>query len=185
RVDTRDPDGPDPELLTVNITSDADIATGDVVFIFTFSAAVTGFTVDDITVTNGTRGELTTDSPSEYRLLVTPSPNFEGNLTVEVAPEAATDAAGNLLVAPAPFEQVVDTRDPDGPDPELLTVNITSDADIATGDVVFIFTFSAAVTGFTVDDITVTNGTRGELTTDSPSEYRLLVTPSPNFEGNL
>ncbi len=177
RVDTRDPDGPDPELLTVNITSDADIATGDVVFIFTFSAAVTGFTVDDITVTNGTRGELTTDSPSEYRLLVTPSPNFEGNLTVEVAPEAATDAAGNLLVAPAPFEQVVDTLAP--------TVNITSDADIATGDVVFTFTFSEAVTDFTVDDITVTNGTAGELTTVSSSEYTLLVTPSPNFEGNL
>ncbi|MEK9510565.1 Ig-like domain-containing protein [Limnospira fusiformis PMC 851.14] len=170
-------DDPDPELLTVNITSDADIATGDVVFTFTFSAAVTGFTVDDITVTNGTRGELTTDSPSEYRLLVTPSPNFEGNLTVEVAPEAATDAAGNLLVAPAPFEQVVDTLAP--------TVNITSDADIATGDVVFTFTFSEAVTDFTVDDINVTNGTAGELTTVSPSEYTLLVTPSPNFEGNL
>ncbi|MET0030524.1 MAG: Ig-like domain-containing protein [Limnospira maxima] len=170
-------DDPDPELLTVNITSDADIATGDVVFIFTFSAAVTGFTVDDITVTNGTRGELTTDSPSEYRLLVTPSPNFEGNLTVEVAPEAATDAAGNLLVAPAPFEQVVDTLAP--------TVNITSDADIATGDVVFTFTFSEAVTDFTVDDINVTNGTAGELTTVSPSEYTLLVTPNPNFEGNL
>ena len=170
-------DDPDPELLTVNITSDADIATGDVVFTFTFSAAVTGFTVDDITVTNGTRGELTTDSPSEYRLLVTPSPNFEGNLTVEVAPEAATDAAGNLLVAPAPFEQVVDTLAP--------TVNITSDADIATGDVVFTFTFSEAVTDFTVDDINVTNGTAGELTTVSPSEYTLLVTPNPNFEGNL
>ncbi|RAQ38675.1 hypothetical protein B9S53_26090, partial [Arthrospira sp. O9.13F] len=174
-------DDPDPELLTVNITSDADIATGDVVFTFTFSAAVTGFTGDDITFTpdNATAniGELTTVSPSEYTQLVTPSPNFEGNLTVEVAPEAATDAAGNLLVAPAPFEQVVDTLAP--------TVNITSDADIATGDVVFTFTFSEAVTDFTVDDINVTNGTAGELTTVSSSEYTLLVTPNPNFEGNL
>ncbi|MFO7031413.1 hypothetical protein B9T07_15755, partial [Limnospira fusiformis CCALA 023] len=179
-------DGPDPEPLTVNITSNADIATGDVVFIFTFSEAVTGFTVDDITLTNGTAGEFEEVSPSQYTLLVTPNPNFEGNLTVGVAPEAATDAVGNLLVAPAPFEQRVDTLAPDDPDPELLTVNITSNvADIATGDVLFTFTFTEAVTGFTVDDITVTNGTAGELTTVSPSQYTLLVTPSPNFEGNL
>ncbi|TVU54826.1 MAG: hypothetical protein EA414_04885 [Arthrospira sp. PLM2.Bin9] len=186
-VDTLAPDDPDPELLTVNITSNvADIATGDVLFTFTFSEAVTDFTVDDITVTNGTAGEFDPVSPSQYTLLVTPNPNFEGNLTVEVAPEAATDTAGNLLVAPAPFEQVVDTLAPDDPDPELLTVNITSNvADIATGDVLFTFTFSEAVTDFTVDDITVTNGTAGELTTVSPSQYTLLVTPNLNFEGNL
>ncbi|MFO7031414.1 hypothetical protein B9T07_15760 [Limnospira fusiformis CCALA 023] len=49
-------------------------------------------------------------------MLVTPNPNFEGNLTVEVAPEAATDTAGNLLVAPEePFEQPVNTVPPNNP----------------------------------------------------------------------
>ncbi|MET0112264.1 MAG: cadherin-like domain-containing protein [Limnospira maxima] len=174
-------DDPDPELLTVNITSDADIATGDVVFTFTFSEAVTDFTVDDINVTNGTAGELTTVSSSEYTLLVTPNPNFEGNLTVEVAPEAATDAAGNLLVAPAPFVQEVNTVPPNNPpepqDDEFrgflnqaLTIAV---ADLLAND-----------TDPDEDVLTVTGVSNPENATVRLDGDNVIFTPQADFTGN-
>jgi hypothetical protein len=84
---------------TVTISDDeagtANIAGGDITYTFTFSEPVTGFTADDITVVNGTKGTFTPVSSTEYTLVVTPSPNFEGNLTVDVAGAVAIDAASN------------------------------------------------------------------------------------------
>ena len=61
----------------------------------TFSELVVGFTVDYITVTNGTKGTLTSViANKEWNLLVTPDP---GDVTVDISVSAAvcSDSAGN------------------------------------------------------------------------------------------
>ncbi|MDH6097658.1 Ig-like domain-containing protein [Anabaenopsis sp. FSS-46] len=101
---------------TVSIASNApEIATSPITYTFTFSEAVTGFTADDITVTNGTKGTFTQVSGTVYTLAVNPNANFDGELTVAVAGEAAQDAAGNPSLAPQPVVQRVDTLIPAAP----------------------------------------------------------------------
>ncbi|MDH6082323.1 Ig-like domain-containing protein, partial [Umezakia ovalisporum] len=175
----------DIELPRVVITDDepgvANIATGDIAYTFTFSEAVTGFALEDITVTGGTPGLLTQVNATQYLLVVTPNANFEGDLTVAVVAGAAIDAAGNLSLAPQVSVQPVDTIAPT----VVITDNQPGVANIATGDILYTFAFSEAVTSFTSEDITVTNGTSGEFTAVSDSVYTLLVRPNADFEGDL
>ena len=59
---------------------------------FTFNEAVTGFTVDDITVGNGVASNLA-GAARTYMARITPT--AAGPVTVDVAADAATDEAGN------------------------------------------------------------------------------------------
>ena len=70
-------------------------ATSDAPFTatFTFSEAVTGFAVGDITLGNATVSSFTVTSTTVYRALVTPT--AAGAVTVDVPANAAQDAAGN------------------------------------------------------------------------------------------
>ena len=60
---------------------------------FTFSEAVTGFAVGDITLGNATASSFTVTSTMVYTALVTPT--AAGAVTVDVSANAAQDAAGN------------------------------------------------------------------------------------------
>ena len=61
---------------------------------FSFSEAVTGFAVGDITLGNATASSFTTStSKMDYWVLVTPT--ADGAVTVDVSANAAQDAAGN------------------------------------------------------------------------------------------
>ena len=60
---------------------------------FTFSEAVTGFAVGDITLGNATASSFTSTSTTVYTALVTPT--AAGAVTVDVPANAAQDAAGN------------------------------------------------------------------------------------------
>ena len=64
----------------------------------TFTESVTDLMADEITVTNGT-GSNFSGSGSTYTLRVTPNADFEGNVTVSVAANAAKDSAQNLSEA--------------------------------------------------------------------------------------
>ena len=70
-------------------------ATSDAPFTatFTFSEAVTGFAVGDITLTNASASSFTTMSTTVYTALVTPA--AAGAVTVDVPANAAEDTAGN------------------------------------------------------------------------------------------
>ncbi|WP_429614826.1 Ig-like domain-containing protein [Synechococcus elongatus] len=118
----------DTTAPTVTITDDepgtGNIAGGDIVYTFTFNEAVTGFTADDITVANGTKGTFTAVSPTEYTLVVTPDAGFEGNITVDVAAGVAIDAAGNPNTAATQSVQPVDT---DVPVPTITVDAVTAD----------------------------------------------------------
>ena len=60
---------------------------------FTFSEAVTGFAVGDITLTNASVSNFTATSTTVYTALVTPTAS--GTVTVNVSANAAQDAVGN------------------------------------------------------------------------------------------
>ena len=66
-------------------------ASGDVSFSFSFSEEVTGFTVDDISVSGGTKGTLS-GSGSSYSLTVSPTSETTGTITVDVAAGAANSS---------------------------------------------------------------------------------------------
>ena len=64
----------------------------------TFSEAVTGFALDDLTVAHGAASALA-GSGASYSATITPEEGYAGNLTVDVAAGAAQDAAGNASMA--------------------------------------------------------------------------------------
>ncbi len=78
---------------TVAITGVPDTSSAAFTATFTFSEAVTGFVVGDITLGNATASNFTATSTTVYTALITPAAN--GEVTVDVAADAATDAAGN------------------------------------------------------------------------------------------
>jgi hypothetical protein len=137
----------------LTITDNVDgTATGNITYTFRFDQPVTDFNVERVSVENGTKGTFTAVSGTQYTLVVTPNANFEGNLTVAVGEQRSV--------------QVVDTKAP--------TVTVTP----GLNNTLYTFTFSEAVTGFTSEDITVTNGTAGVFTPVSGTQYTLAVTPA-------
>ena len=155
---------------TVLISSTAaDPINGAFTATFTFSEAVTGFAIGDITVANGTTTNFTSTSASVYTALITPT--TDGAVKVDVAANAAQDAATNGNAAATQFSIIADLTNP--------TVLISSTvADPVNGAFTATFTFSEAVTGFTVGDITAGNGAASNFTSTSATVYTALITPT-------
>ena len=168
---------------SLNSDEEINVGTGKVTYTFTFDEPVHGFTASDVAVVNGTKGTLTSlPGGNIYSLVVTPKPNFEGNLTVSLAAGVATDAAGNgntvATTNTLAMKTVVPTL--------VITDNVSGTAVIATNDVTFTFTFSEDVgTSFVVSDVGVTNGTKGAFVRVNATTYTLKVTPLPNFSGTM
>ena len=78
---------------TVTITGVPGTSSAPFTATFTFSEAVTGFVVGDITLGNATASNFTVTSTTVYTALITPTAN--GTVTVDVAVNVAQDAAGN------------------------------------------------------------------------------------------
>ena len=131
----------------------------------TFSEAVTGFELGDITVGNGAASNLS-GSGTTYTADITPT--GAGNVTIDVAAAVAQDVASNDNEAAS---QVVVTYDATAP-----TVEITGPSGVVMEPFTITFTFSENVTGFEVSDIVILNGTLGALT-GSGATYSLEVTP--------
>ena len=94
----------DTKAPTLTITDNvAGVANGDVTFTFTFSEAVFGFAAEDVTVTNGIKGGLTSVDGKTYTLVVTPT---GGEIKVAVDHNVAQDAAGNLNIGSTATQDV-------------------------------------------------------------------------------
>ena len=145
-----------------------------IVYTFKWSEEVTGFTTEDITVTNGTKGIFTAKSATEYTLAVTTQANQNNTQTINVAAGKCTDIAGNGNIA-VNKEVKIDRVTP--------TCTITANPDKSptnASSITYTFTWSEEVTGFTTEDITVTNGTKGTFTKTSGTVYTLVVTTQAN-----
>ncbi len=153
---------------TVTITSSANPTSGAFTATFTFSEAVTGFVVGDITVGNGAASNFNTTSASIYTATITPA--TDGATTIDVAADKANDVAGNGNTAATQLSVTNDETKP--------TLTITSSANPTSGAFTATFTFSEAVTGFVVGDITVGNGAASNFNTTSASVYTATITPA-------
>ncbi|MBK6264368.1 gliding motility-associated C-terminal domain-containing protein [Marivirga sp. S37H4] len=135
----------------------------------TFSEPVTGFTIDDLTVGNGTASNFVATSSSVYTATITPI--ADGTVTVDAAAGVAQDAGGVDNIAASQFSITADVTVP--------TITISSSVADPTNDAfIATFTFSEDVTGFEVDDITVGNGTASDFASTSASVYTALITPT-------
>ncbi|WP_024439816.1 Ig-like domain-containing protein, partial [Acinetobacter baumannii] len=150
-----------PPTLAIT-TDDLALAAGETANItFTFSEAVTGFDVSDIAVVGGTLTGLTTTDNITLPVLA------DGPHTVSVT---ATDVAGNVST-PVTGTVTVDATAP------TLAIT-TDDLALAAGeDANITFTFSEAVAGFDVSDITVVGGTLTGLTTTDNITWTAVFTP--------
>jgi hypothetical protein len=95
---------PDTTAPTMTIADNvpAPTATGPVTFSFVFSEDVgVSFEAADITVSGGTAGAFTRVDGRQATLVVTPTPNVAGTMTVSVAAGRFTDIAGNANAAAA------------------------------------------------------------------------------------
>ncbi|XZW24424.1 BapA/Bap/LapF family large adhesin [Acinetobacter baumannii] len=155
-------------------TDDLALAAGeDANITFTFSEAVAGFDVSDITVVGGTLTGLTTTDNITWTAVFTPDGTGTAP-SIAVADGSYTDLAGNLGTG-----DVLDGTDGFVVDivPPTLAIT-TDDLALATGETANItFTFSEAVTGFDVSDIAVVGGTLGALTTTDNITWTAVFTP--------
>ena len=169
-------DSKKPKLkITDNITG---IATDAVTFTFTFSEKVKGFKKSDIRISGGTAGTFTKVNGRVYTLLVSPTDNAVGSIVAAVGKKKARDRAGNGNKAQKSSSQAFDTKAP-----SLIIIDGTSGS--ARSEVLFAFTFSEAVSGFSVDDIKITGGSKGTFSKISDSVYTLLVSPTNNARGTI
>jgi hypothetical protein len=135
----------------------------------TCSEAVSGFTLSDIVVLNGTVGSFAGGGAS-YNFLVTPL-TTSGPVTVAIAAGVCQDAAGNSNAAAAPLTRFCDRVAPG------VTLSSTEADPTNSSPFLVSVTFSEAVGDVALDDVTVTNGTADDIT-GSGASYRFLVTPT-------
>ena len=137
---------------------------------FTFSESVTGFTASDVIAMNATVGAMSSSSGAIYTAVVTPT--SDGTVTLDVAANAAQDAAGNNNGAAPTFTTTFDATPP--------SVVITSNVAGSTTNSAFTatFTFSESVTGFALADITASNAAVSNVTAVSSSVYTATITPA-------
>ena len=135
---------------------------------FTFSEAVTGFAVGDISLTNAAASAFA-GSGTTYTALITPA--ADGAVTVNVAAGVAQDGSGNNNTAAT---QASSTHDATSP-----TVTLSGPTGRVTGEFTVTITFNEDVTGFAADDLVVTNGTvvSGSFS-GSGKDYTVRITPT-------
>ncbi len=163
----------DTTAPTISITSTAPTLTNAVIPIkITFSEAVTGFTLGDITVGNGTASALL-GSGASYTANVTAT--TDGQVTVDVADAVCTDIAGNADIAASQFSVAFDKTSP------IATIATTTPTP---SNVPFAVTvsFDEAVTGFVASDMSVTNGAISGFA-GSGASYSMVITPAT--QGNV
>lgn len=157
---------------TVTVADDAPgTASAAVTFTFTWSEPPVAFGPDAVAVGGGTRGAFTQLSPTAFTLQVTPPANAVGEIVVTLAQGAARDGAGNPSTGP------VTARQPFKTDLTPPSLSIQYPGGLVLGPVTLTLQWSEPVTGFTADDVVVTNASKGVLVPVDTSTYTMVLTP--------
>jgi len=168
-----------PSLASSITISDTALKVGDTAtVIFTFTEAVTGFTISDVSVPNGVLSNLTTgDGGITWTSTLTPNASATAATNVLTLDYTGVlDLAGNTGTGTATSgNYAVDTVRP-----TLASAITISDTALKIGDTATVtFTFAEAVTGFTIADVTVPNGVLSNLTTgDGGITWTSTLTPN-------
>ena len=164
------------------ILSDAALKAGETGSVtITFSEAVQGFTLEDLSAESGVLSGLTSTDNITWTATFTPTVDvvsLTNSITLAATYSDTTGVAGTTANT---VNYSVDTQVPT----VIITDNQSATtANILDGAITYTFTFSEDVTGFTADDVTVSGGIKGAFA-GSGSSYTLVVTPNTGFEGNL
>ncbi|MGG4046272.1 Ig-like domain-containing protein [Paenibacillus favisporus] len=168
----------EPPSATVVVDDDKLIIGDSSTVTITFSEAVTDFTIADLNVDYGTLGPLTSSSDkTTYTATLVPLPDTQAKdnvITLDLT--GVKDAAGNPGAGTAKSNNYeVDTLRPTAAvmtDDDKLGIGQTSTVTI---------TFSEAVTGFDLADMTPQNGTLSNLSTSDNITYTVTLTPAANL----
>ncbi len=168
---TRTFDGTLPSV-TITSTSSSNTKDSPIPISITFSETVTGFIEGDVTVGNGTLSGFT-GSGASYSASIIPTSN--GNVTVDISSGIAIDVTGNSNIAATRLTRTYDSTPP--------SVTITSSLSNNTNNtpIPISIAFSESVTGFTADDITITNGVLSDFS-GSANSYSANITPSADAQ---
>jgi hypothetical protein len=180
----------DTTAPTATVTlADSSLIAGETSLVtFTFSEAVSGFALADVTAPNGSFGTLSAatdnlDGTQTYTATFTPTASVEDTTNaISINLTGLTDLAGNAgtgTAASANF--AVDTLLP------TATVTLADSALIAGETSLVTFTFSEAVSGFALADVTAPNGSFGTLSAatnngDGTQTYTATFTPIADVE---
>ncbi|MCP1442328.1 hypothetical protein J3D54_001460 [Pseudomonas sp. GGS8] len=138
------------------VVADSALAVGQTsVVTITFSEAVTGFSLADLTVSNGTLSSLSTSDNITYTANLTPAASItDATNLITLDNTGVTDGAGNTGSGTTDSNNyAVDSQRP------TATI-VLADAALSAGETSLVtITFSEAVTGFTNADLTIANGT--------------------------
>lgn len=140
---------------------------------FTFSEAPVGFTAGDISVAGGTLSGLTNTGGGVYTATFTPNSGVAAGVeSISVAAGSYSNALGDLGSAAAVAPISIDTLRP------TLAISF-DDAALGIGETSLVtFTFSEAVTGFTLGDAVPQNGTLSSLATSDNITWTATLTPA-------
>ena len=135
----------------------------------TFPEPVTGFTIEDINITNGEASNFVgRDGETAYAATITPS--GDGPVTITIPAGAGEDPDTNPTKPSAPFTLAADLTSP------LPT--ITSSTEVpATGPFEIRITFREPVTEFDASDLEVVNATVSDFAGDG-AVYTATITPT-------
>ncbi|MBB2889539.1 hypothetical protein FHR69_005535 [Pseudomonas umsongensis] len=138
------------------VVADSALAVGQTsVVTITFSEAVTGFSLADLTVSNGTLSSLSTSDNITYTATLTPAASItDATNLITLDNTGVTDGAGNTGSGTTDSNNyAVDSQRP------TATI-VLADATLSAGETSLVtITFSEAVTGFDNSDLSIANGT--------------------------
>ncbi len=168
----------DTTLPSVALSTTAADPTGEspIPVTVTFSKHVTGFTVDDLVVGNGTAADFN-ETTTGLVWTVNIIPAADGEVTVDLNADAVKDLAGYGNTQADQLSRTYDST--------LLSVALSTTAADPTGEspIPVTVTFSEQVTGFTVDDLVVGNGTAADFTeTTTGQVWTVNIIPAADGE---
>jgi hypothetical protein len=133
-----------------------------------FSEPISGLTADNFTIAGATAGTITATSTSIYTVPLTPQQPG----TISVVVKGFADLAGNANADGVAKSILFDNTRP------TVAISGTPASPVnSKNPIKFTFTFSEVVTGFTMEDISVSNATASNFT-GSNAEYTADITPT-------
>ncbi|EKD84405.1 MAG: outer membrane autotransporter, partial [uncultured bacterium] len=141
-----------------------------------FDKQVEGFELSDLTIGNGGASNLVTIiEKQEWSFVVTPS--SQGEVTVYLAADKVTDAAGNFNTAANQISFIYDSIIP------TVALSTTSSSPTSDNPITVNIKFSEKISGFDSGDVTVGNGIASNLSLiKDGEEWSIDITPPAQGE---
>ena len=147
----------------------------------TFNEDVSGFVKEDLRVNGQATATEVTRGPKVYTATITPNANQEGNVTVRVKVDAATDEAGNKsLLSDLTSAIRIDTVRP-----TVVIEDVPDEAQSKEFDL--IVRFNEAVNGFDENDVSLTGPATvdGVVPSGNIGGYYVIILPNDAVDGEV